>query len=153
MSDVLEAKNASPLSYVEVYFASPLERIALVREGVQAAEAKRIFQDVGVGQGAGLELLNLSAATVNKKAQARATLSREESERVIGFARLVGQVKAMVQESGHPDGFDAGAWLTRWLTEPLAAFGGLKPAQLMDTMEGQGLVSSALAKLQSGAYA
>ena len=153
MSDILEAEDSTQLSYVEVYFASPLERIALVKEGVQAAEAKRIFQDVGVGQGAGLELLNLSAATVNKKAQARATLSREESERVIGFARLVGQVKAMVQESGNPQNFDAGAWLTRWLTEPLPAFGGLKPAQLMDTMEGQGLVSSALAKLQSGAYA
>ena len=152
MSDIFEAENAA-LSYVEVYFASPLERIALVKEGVQAAEAKRIFQDVGVGQGAGLELLNLSAAPVNKKAQARATLSREESERVIGFARLVGQVKAMVQESGNPQNFDAGAWLTRWLTEPLPAFGGIKPAQLMDTMEGQGLVSSALAKLQSGAYA
>ena len=59
----------------------------------------------------------------------------------------------MVAESGEPAGFDAGAWLARWLTEPLPSLGGTRPADLLDTMEGQGLVSTALAQLQSGAYA
>ncbi len=43
--------------------------------------------------------------------------------------------------------------IATWLTGPLPAFGGIRPTDLMDTMEGQALVSSALAKLQSGAYA
>jgi uncharacterized protein (DUF2384 family) len=81
-----------------------------------------------------------------------AFVSAEESERVIGLAKLVGQLEAMIQESGDLTGFDARAWMAGWLTEPLAAFGGARPADLIDTMEGQGLVSSALAKLQSGAY-
>ena len=81
------------------------------------------------------------------------TLPGDGSVRAIGVARLVGQVEAMVLESGDPAGFDAAAWVARWLTEPLPAFGGVRPAELMDTIEGQALVSSALAKTQSGAYA
>jgi uncharacterized protein (DUF2384 family) len=78
--------------------------------------------------------------------------SPEESEQVIGFAKLVHQVEAMIQDSGDPSNFNARAWLARWLVEPLPAFGGARPIELMDTVEGQDLVSAALAKIQSGAY-
>ena len=95
----------------------------------------------------------MSTATVNKKARQGDTLSPEESERIVGFAKLVGQLEAMIQDSGDPTDFDARTWMARWLTEPLPAFGGARPADLMDAMEGQGLVAAALAKIQSGAYA
>ena len=143
----------SPLSTIAIYRASPLERIAMVRRGIPASEAKRIFAELTIGQGAGFKALNLSTATVNRKAKHGEMLSAEESERLIGFARLVGQLEAMIQDSGDPTDFDARAWMARWLTEPLPAFGGVRPADLMDTMEGQGLVAAALAKLESGAYA
>lgn len=139
--------------YLDIYRASPLERISLIRKGIPASNVKRLLTDLRIGQGVGFKALNLSTATVNKKAKQGAMLSREESERVIGFAKLVGQLEAMIQESGDLTDFDARAWMARWLTEPLPAFGGARPADLVDTMEGQGLVSSALAKLQSGAYA
>jgi putative toxin-antitoxin system antitoxin component (TIGR02293 family) len=147
------AKNkASKLSPSSVYRASPLERISMIKRGILAAEAKRLFVGLPIGQGVAFRALNLSTATVNKKAKQGDTLSREESERVVGFAKLVGQLEAMIQESGDPTDFDTGAWMARWLTEPLPAFGGARPADLIDTMEGQSLVSSALATLQSGAY-
>jgi len=136
-----------------VYRASPLERIAMIRRGIPASEAKRLFAELRIGQGAGFKALNLSTATVNKKAKHGDNLSPEESERIVGFAKLLGQLEAMIQESGDPADFDARAWMARWLTEPLPAFGGARPADLMDTMEGQGLVSAALAQVQSGAYA
>jgi len=145
--------KAPALSYATVYRASPLERIEMIRRGIPASEAKRIFAELSIGQGAGFKALNLSTATVNKKAKFGETLSPEESERVVGFAKLVGQLEVMVQDSGDPAAFDARAWVARWLTEPLPAFGGVRPADLMDTMEGQGLVSAALAQIQSGAYA
>ena len=141
------------LSYASVYGATPMERIELIRRGIRASEAKRIFADLSIAQGAGFKALNLSTATVNKKAKHGDTLSRDESERVVGFAKLVGQLEAMIQDSGAPKNFDSRAWLARWLTEPLPAFGGLRPADLVDTMEGQSLVSAALARMQSGAYA
>lgn len=144
--------KAPKLSYLSVYRASPLERIALIKKGIPAVEAKRLFVDLPIGQGVGFKALNLSTATVNKKAKQGDILSREESERVVGFAKLVGQLEAIIQESGDPAGFDARAWMARWLTEPLPAFGGARPADLIDTMEGQGLVSSVLAMLQSSSY-
>ncbi|HEY1931392.1 MAG TPA: antitoxin Xre-like helix-turn-helix domain-containing protein [Acetobacteraceae bacterium] len=141
------------LSYLAVYRATPLERISMVKRGVRAADAKHVIADLAITQGAALKALNLSQATVNKKAKQGQTLSPDESERVIGLARLVGQLEAIVQESGNAHGFDATAWMSRWLNEPLAALGGVRPIELMDTMEGQGVVSTALAQVQSGAYA
>lgn len=125
----------------------------MVRRGIPAAAAKRLFAELPIGQGIAFKALNLSTATINRKAKDGATLSPEESERVVGFAKLVGQLEAMIQDSGDASDFDARAWMARWLTEPLPAFGGARPADLMDTMEGQGLVSDALAVIQSGAYA
>lgn len=100
-----------------------------------------------------MRALKLSQATVNKKAKQDQALSPDESERVIGVAKLVGQLQAMIEESGNPEGFDAAAWLSQWLREPVPALGGARPFDLMDTMEGQALVSRTLAQMQSGAYA
>ena len=142
-----------PLSYTTIFNATPLERIDLIRHGILAAEAKRIIADLHLPQSAGLRALNFSTATVNKKAKLGERLSPEESERSVGFAKLVGQLEVMLQDSNAPAEFDARAWMARWLTEPLPALGGSRPADLMDTMEGQSLVAAALAKIQSGAYA
>jgi len=136
-----------------VYRASPLERISMIKHGISASDAKRVIAELAIGQGAGLKALNLSQATVNKKAKQDQTLSPGESERVIGFVKLVGQLAAIVQESGNSEGFDAAAWMSRWLNEPVPALGGARPIDLMDTMEGQALVSTTLGQLQSGAYA
>ena len=146
------SKKLPHLSYLAAYRASPLERIDMIRRGIPASEAKRICAELSIGQGAGFKALNLSTATVNRKAKLGETLSPEESERIVGFAKLVGQLEAMIQDSGNPANFDARAWMARWLTEPLPAFGGIRPADLIDTMEGQGLVSVALSQIQSGAY-
>lgn len=142
-----------PLSYLALYRASPLERIGMIKHGIRATEAKRIINELAIGQGAVLKALNLSQATVNKKAKQNQTLSPEESERVLGIARLVGQLEALIQDSGEPEGFDAASWMARWLNDPLPALGGARPIDLMDTMEGQALVSATLAQVQSGAYA
>ena len=45
----------------------------------------------------------------------------EERERIVGFAKLVGQLEAMIQDSGEPTNFDARAWVARWLVEPSPA--------------------------------
>ena len=61
------AGKPQALSALAVYRASPLERIAMVRRGIPAAEAKRIFADLHIGQSAGFKALNLSTATVNRR--------------------------------------------------------------------------------------
>lgn len=139
--------------YNRLYRSQVMDRIGLITNGVAAVEAKQWLDMPILGRNSALKALDLSIATFNKKVKANARLSPAESERVIGFARLVGQVEAMVEDAGDPSGFDARAWLAHWLTEPLPALGNAKPIELMNTMEGQNLVSRTLAQAASGAYA
>jgi putative toxin-antitoxin system antitoxin component (TIGR02293 family) len=144
---------SSPFRYVEIYRASPADRIRIIKAGVPAAKAKRMIADLHFDQSFLLGALNLKTATVNRKAARDQSLSPEESERVIGVAKLVGQVQAMVEQSGDPAGFNAPKWLSQWLREPVPALGGQRPVDLLDTIEGQALVAQTLGQMQSGAYA
>lgn len=158
VSPIRSAKAASGgarhgLLYTEIYRSTPQARIKMIRTGVKAGDAKQMISDLHFDQHALLGALNLKTATVNRKAARDEALSSEESERVLGVASLVGQLQAIVEESGEPDGFDATLWVSRWLREPLPALGGEKPLSLLDTMEGQALVADTLAKVQSGAFA
>ncbi len=139
--------------YLGLYRAAPLDRIKMVKEGVPAIDAKGILGDLAMPSGRIYGALRIPVSTLNRKAKSAMRLSTDEGERIIGLAKLVGQVQAMVEESGNPKDFDARAWTARWLNEPLPAFGGARPVDLMDTMEGQGLVSDTLARIQSGVYA
>lgn len=142
-----------PLSYVAIYKADPLDRIEMVKAGLPAEQAKQIIADLAMPVGVTYQALHVAISTINRKAKNQEVLAQDESERFVGLAKLIGQVEAMVEESGDPTGFDAKAWTSRWLQEPLPAFGGARPVDLMDTMEGQALVSETLARIQSGTYA
>jgi putative toxin-antitoxin system antitoxin component (TIGR02293 family) len=139
--------------YREIFAASPQARIAMIRNGVPAIEAKRLVQALGVEQKVFYQALGLKTATVNRKITQSEQLASDESERLLGVARLIGQVEAIIAESGEAQDFDAPEWLSRWLREPLPALGGTPPMALLDTMEGQSIVSEALARIQTGAYA
>lgn len=71
---------------------------------------------------------------------------------MFGVASLIGQVQTMIEESGNPEGFNAAEWVARWIDRPLPALGGQKPAELMDTSDGQALASNIIASMQRGAY-
>ena len=149
----VEGMKAQRLFYTEIFSASPEDRIVMIRRGVPATDAKRIIKDLGVEQRLFYDALGLKTATVNRKVKSNASLSSNESERLLGVAKLVGQLETIVAEAGASEGFDATEWVSRWLREPLPAFGGERPIDFLDTMEGQSLVSDALARIQSGAYA
>lgn len=148
------AVKAEPMArFRDVYTASPEDRIRMIRLGMPAAEAKRLGQVLGVEQKSFYHALGLKTATINRKIAQSEQLSSDESERLLGLAKLIGQVEVLVAEAGDPEGFNAAEWISRWLREPLPALGGTAPIDLLDTMEGQALVSEALARIQGGAYA
>ncbi|QYF88215.1 DUF2384 domain-containing protein [Brevundimonas sp. PAMC22021] len=149
-ADSLTALNAD---YGLIYRSTPLDRIRLAKRGVSARDAKSLLSALAIPSGALHEALHLSVSTLNRRAKTAERLPVDESERVLGLARLIGQVEVMVAESGDADGFDVRDWTARWLTAPAGALGGLRPMDLMDTMEGQAMVSDTLARMQSGAYA
>jgi uncharacterized protein (DUF2384 family) len=83
-------------------------------------------------------------------ANQRPTCDDDESATTI--ATLLAQVQSIVEQSGNPDGFDASSWLNRWLRTPVPALGSRPPIELLGTPEGLALVSSTIARMQSGAY-
>ncbi|MDP5009588.1 MAG: MbcA/ParS/Xre antitoxin family protein [Glaciimonas sp.] len=136
-----------------VYDSTPASRVILIRKGVRAVEVKDMVRMMDTSQDKIFKSLKLSTATINRKASRDEELSTEDSERVVGMSNLIGQVQAMVEQSGNPKEFDAAKWVAHWLEEPIPALGGECPASYMDTMEGQKLVSNLLSMMQSGAYA
>jgi putative toxin-antitoxin system antitoxin component (TIGR02293 family) len=137
---------------VEAYHADPIERVRLVKHGVPAKLVEMMAKGMSIPKERLVAMLGLARATVDRKAREDKLLSVDESSRVLGMARLLGQVHAMVLESGDAARFDAAGWLAVWLERPLPALGGRRPAELMDTPEGQAIVFDVVARLQSGAY-
>lgn len=142
-----------PESFRQLFESEPMERVSIVKQGIHPFMVDDIAKRMSIPKERLLGALGLARATVERKVRENKRLSPDESSKVMGMARLVGQVQAMVEESGDPEGFDAAAWTALWLERPLPALGGRKPAELMDTAEGQQLVASLVARMQSGAYA
>lgn len=135
-----------------IYGITPIDRIGLVRDGVPAEAMAVIAGDMGIAKWKLYATLGLPRATIERKARQRRRLSPDEGERVIGIARLIGQVEQIVHDSGNPEGFDSARWVGAWLNRPLPALGGSLPATLMDTAEGREIVAGLIAQMQSGAY-
>ena len=147
------SKELKKEDFVSLFKKDPLEYVGLVKHGVPALLIELVADEMGVSKDRLLIILGLPRATIPRKAKTNQSLSAEESSRVLGISRLIGQTQAMVQTSGNPDGFDAAAWVAQWLDQPLPAICGKRPAELMDTAEGQAFVSNMLSRAHSGAYA
>ena len=138
---------------LQLYRVDPQVRIAAIRQGIPSAMVAQLATTMGVSKELLLGSLGLSRATISRKERDASVLSKDESERVLGVASLIGKVQTMVEESGNPNGFDAARWVADWMSKPLPALGGATPASYMDTFEGQKLVIDLLSMSQSGAYA
>ncbi|WP_245643178.1 antitoxin Xre-like helix-turn-helix domain-containing protein [Roseateles chitosanitabidus] len=139
--------------FVAFHKSDPLERVSLVKQGLPPGIVETLAGRMGLSKERLLGALGLARATIERKAREGRMLSPDESSRIMGLIRLIGQVQTMVDESGDPSGFDAAAWTWSWLDGPVPALAGRRPAEYMDTAEGQLLVSGLVAQMQSGAYA
>ena len=100
-----------------------------------------------------VSLIGLPRGTVTRRISQNEDLTVDESERLVGLAKLIGQVETIVKESGNPEGFNPAKWFSEWIEQPVAALGGRKPEELLDTSDGREAVSRLLSQMQSGAYA
>jgi len=144
--------DLTDLNYLATYHASAQDRIGIIRAGIKASFAKRIVDDLDMPVALTCQALHIPTSTISRKSKTDAFLRSDEAERILGLMRLVGQMESMAQGMEEVEGFDARAWTSRWLREPVPALGGATPLDYMDTMEGQALVSATLARIQSGAY-
>ena len=139
-------------NYADVFAAPPQDRVSVIKKGVPARFVVTITQSMGTSKDRFLRMLRLPRATIDRKISKNAALTQDEGQRVIGMAKLVGLVETMAKQSGTAAGFDAAKWLAKWLNEELPALGGRKPAEFLDTAEGQELVSILLQRMQSATY-
>ena len=144
---------APAVKFVEAYRSAAIDRVRLIKQGISADVLDQMAKDMGISKVLLADTLGVARFTVDGKVLRRKVLSTDEGSRVLGMASLIGQVQTMVCESGDPEGFNAADWVARWIDRPLPALGGLRPAELMDTYDGQALVSSMVARMQNGAYA
>lgn len=141
------------MNFVEMFRTTPSERALLVEKGMPAKAVRVMAKRMAVPEESLINMLGLSRAAVDRKVRQDKPLSSQESSRVLAMGSLIGQVQVMVEESGNPEGFNAAEWTATWLDRPVPALGGRRPGELMDTVDGQALVSSLVARMQSGAYA
>ncbi len=127
-----------------------MARLLTLQRGVQVSFLDEVAHEMGVRVSVLTRALGLSPQTLAHKRSTQAPLSASETERVLGLARLIGQVEVMVQQSGDPAGFRAAHWMKDWLDQQVAALGGRRPKELLDTVAGQSMLSETLAGLQSG---
>lgn len=140
-------------SFANTYLASPIERVEAIRRGLPASVIVQTSKAMNLPREQIYTFLHFPRATVARKIASKAVLSPEMSERLLGLRKLIGQVEVMVRDSGNTEGFNAAEWVAQWLNEPLPALGGQPPKDLLDTAEGQDIVSGLIARMQSGAYA
>lgn len=150
-------KNMSTLDtgqvFVTLYNADPIQQVDLIRSGVTAEAPGKLATTLRLTADQLYKHLGFARATVDRKARNKENLSQDQSERIIGLMKLIGQVQTMVEESGNPEGFDAARWVGEWIQKPNPALGRRRPADLMDTVQGLEIVSNLLLKMQTGAYA
>jgi len=129
------------------------EESRVVKARLRAWVLKRLASDLKMDTTTLIDHLAIPRSTFHRKYRDAELLSVPESERVLGVAKLVGQVKAMLANNEDAADFDAAAWVGAWLEEPLPAIGNERPIDLMDTAAGQELVSKLLLQAQTGTYA
>jgi putative toxin-antitoxin system antitoxin component (TIGR02293 family) len=137
---------------LRLFLSSPLERVDMIKAGFPSRYVKVLTGRMNMPIDRFYRTIGLARPTIDRKIRTAKALNQDESERVMGVARLVGQAQCQVEESGKAAEFDAARWVGRWLELPLPALGGRAPGDLMDTVDGRALVADLLAQQQSGAY-
>ncbi len=138
-----------PLS---LYRTNAADLVKIVKVGVPAHFVAVLAERMAMPKDKFYRTIGLVRPTVDRKVRAEKILNQDESERMIGIARLVGQAQSIVHESGGPQGFNAAKWVSAWLDRPLPALGGKCPSEFMDTSIGRSMVADLLGQQQSSAY-
>lgn len=152
--NVVYALSAPASAEGGAFNLSPLERMRLVKQGLPARTVQDMSAAMGVSREQFMRAVGLARSTVERKIAGRRKLSAAESEKLVGLSRLIGQVATMVRDSGtQAEDFNAARWFARWMDEPAAALGGLRPQELLDTADGREALATLLGQMQSGVYA
>lgn len=108
---------------------------------------------MGVSQSTLCKMLGLSPSAISRKVKSGQHLSAMEGELVLGLGKLIGQLKALYNDSGEIQDFNTTTWLASWFQEPVPALGGIKPVKYLCSIAGQQYVGKLIRQAIHGSYA
>lgn len=153
LARVLEALAEGERPYRALDALDLRDRIALICDpGVPAVLVAGMARDMAVSSSRLCAWAGLSPRRVAQLRRTGGSLAMAESERILGVARLIGQVERLVEQAETPDRFSAPSWVARWLDSPLPALGGRHPSEFLRMADGRSLLMSLAAQPATGAY-
>lgn len=99
-----------PLHYKEVFQTTCYHRVQLIKRGIAASVLTQLAKSMRVSQDHLIASLGFPRTGIMRKIQRRQNLSVAQAERVIGLAKLIGQIEIMVATPEVSD-FNAAQWL------------------------------------------
>lgn len=134
--------------------ATPMEMVEIERRGVPGLFIKDLARRMDIATSRLFSILGVPKTTAERKVAAGQWVTGSAGYAALGMVKLLGMAQDMVENSKAPEAknFDAAKWLGQWIEQPLPAFGGRKPADLLDTPTGIEMVARLLGAIESGAY-
>lgn len=120
------------------------ELIERLEEGLPISELDALQGALGVPLEVLAGLLGISKATLHRRRGAGHALGREESDRVVRFARLMGRAVEVLESE---------AAARAWLKAPQVGLGGAIPLEYARTEVGAREVEELLGRIEYGVYA
>lgn len=122
---------------------SPLDWVAMIREGIPAAAVESVLSAVHVSQSELAQALGIPERTLARR-KLGGVLNSEESSKLLRLARVMSRASEV---------FDAAAAAIDWLKSPNAALCGNAPLSLLDTDIGGESVLDTLGRIEHGVFA
>jgi len=120
----------------------PAAVVARIRRGMPMDEFRALAEWLEISDEHLAPLLGISRATLHRRSKT-GHLESPESERIVRFARLLGQATEL---------FGDEAAAREWLKSPALAFGGESPLSFADTEVGAREVEALLGRLEYGVF-
>lgn len=120
----------------------PAQALKAVRDGLPLRELVALQDALGIPLDALAARLGISKATLHRRKQ-EGVLTAPESDRVLRFARLIGQAGVVF---GGPDA------ARQWLNAPQRGLGGAVPLDYAETEVGAREVEHLLGRIEHGVY-
>ena len=120
----------------------PLAQVETIRQGIATQVFEQIATAIGVGKETLARKLNINAQTLRKRKSRK--LSADEAEKSLRVARVFALANEILGN---------GDEARQWLNEEIAALGGKRPLDLLDTDVGAQEVTNLLKCINWGMYA
>jgi putative toxin-antitoxin system antitoxin component (TIGR02293 family) len=124
--------------------STTLDFLPYIRRGLPTKTVDSVAKRLDLSSLATVESLGFAKRTWARRVQSGELLSPEESERVVGLARVLAVATQVLGDS---------TTARRWLLTENRALGGIVPLRMLDTGIGASAVLDELGRIEHGVYA